>query len=649
MEEKSDPIKVLVLGELGAARRIAQQLSHAGFEPVLQKSLISLKNSGLPHRIHSENSLILRHALEEFSQLEGKPQWIHPGVSFWAERPELHMAAQAYGLRVIGPSSRIQYLFQNNLQFLLCAQDLGIPHIALSFDPLHTTREIEDFITQYQQTFPFVLKAVRGNGRFAVRVIQDLTDLRQNLPLWFDQLRWVLGEVMVFPEKYIEGARQILVPFVRFKNGEKQIFQQVDISLQSHYRRAIEFSPPLSIDPQMMQKLEEWTLLFAEKVEYVGLGGLEFLVDGPRAFLVRGLPRLHSGFHLWEKMSGTQAVHWQLSTILHASAASHPTPAQVFSSLQMSSLRVGPVVRSESFGAILHILAEDPHLALPRPGRIHEASFQSEVDWNLDEQSEPLYTPSSGYLASVYAENAQVEGLFQDLENQLKQLWISGSLETNESFLQEVLSHPWIREGIFHAGFLDEEFIYQKHVPTELLALAVSELSSHSDFTPLMMNSVRWVAHDRLISPALIEEKKKSISEKAIRFSHQGQGLPFVEGAFHFHDQRKLRFCAYPVSQDRWNVRFGSFFFRVKRLEKPPVQMPKPDPRCYALGRGRVHALRFLPEAWIPAHEPLVIIESEGVFIPHALPKNSRVKQWKIRVDQRVELGDELAILEILS
>ena len=41
----------------------------------------------------------------------------------------------------------------------------------------------------------------------------------------------------------------------------------------------------------------------------------------------------------------------------------------------------------------------------------------------------------------------------------LDELWIAGTLQTNERFLAELLSHPWIKEDIFHAGFVDEEFL----------------------------------------------------------------------------------------------------------------------------------------------------------------------------------------------
>ena len=640
MEEKSQSIKVLVLGELGAARRISAQLSEAGFDPVLQKSLGALKAQGLPHRVHSESMTVLRQALEEFSRMTGRPQWIHPGVSLWAERPELHIAAHAFGLRVMGPSPRIQYLFQNNLQFLLCAQDLGIPHIALSFDPLHTTREIEEFIQHHHQGFPFVLKAVRGNGRFAVRVIQDLQDLRQNLPHWFDQLRWVLGEVMVFPEKYIEGARQILVPFVRFKDGKKQVFEQVDISLQSHNRRAIEFCPPLSLDPEMKSKLQEWTELFADKVEYIGVGALEFLVDGPRAFLVRGVPRLHSGFHLWEKMSGTQAVHWQLKTVLPPYLEQSESFDVVQKHLSTSGTR---------YGAMLHILAEDPLLALPRPGVIEEASFQAEFEWNFDDQGSQTRTPSSGYLAGIDAEAAEPELLFQELERKLGKLWIAGSLETNESFLKEVLAHPWMREGIFHAGFLDEEFIYHRQVPADLLILGVSEITLHPDVSAGAFQNYRWLAQDRFVSESLVSERASRILSRDIQYMKTHKGYPLVKGELQLKDDSSLRLCAYPLSHDRWNVRLGPYFFRVRKVEPLSPEQPKRAPRCYALGPGRVHALRFLPDTLIPAHEPMVMIESEGVFIAHSIPRASRVKEWKVEVNQYVELGEELAVLEVLA
>ena len=87
----------------------------------------------------------------------------------------------------------------------------------------------------------------------------------------------------------------------------------------------------------------------------------------------------------------------------------------------------------------------------------------------------------------------------------------------------------------------------------------------------------------------------------------------------------------------------------MKKIPVSTLDQVQKDPRCFALGSGRVHAIRFLPGAWIPAHDPLVILESEGVFIPHALPRNSRVKEWKIEANEWVALGQELAIVEIVS
>ena len=49
----------------------------------------------------------------------------------------------------------------------------------------------------------------------------------------------------------------------------------------------------------------------------------------------------------------------------------------------------------------------------------------------------------------------------------------------------------------------------------------------------------------------------------------------------------------------------------------------------------------------IPAHEAFLIIESLGVLVPHALPKDVRVIKWKVAAEDRVTVGQDLADLEL--
>ena len=130
-----------------------------------------------------------------------------------------------------------------------------------------------------------------------------------------EQVRKNHGEVALFAERYLEGARHILVPFVRYQDGRFRTFPMVDSSLQCRYRKVVEFCPVTGISEEMQVQLSEWTEQFADHCGYIGVGTIEYLVEDSRAFLVEGSTRLTTGFHLWERVAGTSAVAWQLSAL----------------------------------------------------------------------------------------------------------------------------------------------------------------------------------------------------------------------------------------------------------------------------------------------------------------------------------------------
>ena len=53
-------------------------------------------------------------------------------------------------------------------------------------------------------------------------VVHEARELESRLLLWMEQLRRNYGEVILFAERYLEGARHIVVPFVRFVDGRSE-------------------------------------------------------------------------------------------------------------------------------------------------------------------------------------------------------------------------------------------------------------------------------------------------------------------------------------------------------------------------------------------------------------------------------------------
>jgi acetyl/propionyl-CoA carboxylase alpha subunit len=232
----------------------------------------------------------------------------------------------------------------------LDAARLSIPHLVFSFDPLHTLREIEVWMEQSQQQFPLILRTVQGGrGRHRVCVVRDHQSLQKDLPIWLEQLRRSFGEVIFFIEKYLETARLISIPFVRFQSGWCRLFSAIDSSLQRQQREVIEICPAEQVDAPILRQLESWTRKLVEEWSYVGVGILEFIVDGSRAYFSRGVAGLTMNFPLWEKISAVQAVAWQVEALKHST----PSSFRNFSEKR----RIKPTI---CFGMLLFIIYRNP-------------------------------------------------------------------------------------------------------------------------------------------------------------------------------------------------------------------------------------------------------------------------------------------------
>jgi acetyl-CoA carboxylase biotin carboxylase subunit len=645
----------IVLGSHGVGDLICESLEKLGFLTNFAPSHIQrFASIGWAGSSPDDLRKILRSWVAEQRQKHPESSlWLHPGVSPWAERPELPTLGQELGVQVISPPSRVLSLYGNRLNFLGEAERLSIPNLSLSPNPFHSVREIEKLIKSQRLKLPFVLKAVRGGSGYGIRVIHHPDDLGRALGLWLEQLQRNVGEVILLAEKYVEGARRIVQPFARFANGSTQLFPSMDVSLTCRFRKLIEFCPAVETsDFGSLKKIQEWTEALIYKTGYVGVGSLEFLVDGTRAFLIEGVPRLNTSYHLWEKVAGTSAVSWQLAT-LHGD----PDLAQAFKP-----------EREWTSAVSLRFYAEDPVLQLPQPGKLAEQS--EERDWSFpgaqahfspaalvgqelmgaedvdDEKRNPLETQFGGLLGHLWVGGEDRKRALTVAKGILEQLWMAGSLQTNERFLQELLCHPWIQEGIFHASFIDEEFIPAISPSPDMLVLfiAIAQFCA-SELAPSA--SFKWVVGDQWMKAL---SKNPSMEWKSGPHFFEVQGRKGLSGTFMGVNSRSYRTLAYPIMDNKWLVRIGNWSFSVRRVISKSLadgnKGIKPNPKLNALVSGRVHSLLFREGSWVQAHDTVLIIESLGSLIPHALPVDVKVRQWFTKPQELVLSGQVLAELE---
>lgn len=611
--------KAMVLGHPALARRIAKDLEDLGFVCDLA-----------PAPEHGDLEATLRRWRELGVTC------VHPGTGSWAEKPELPQLCQTLGMECVTPASKILSLFANKLSLLSEAEAAGIPTLVQGNEPLSSVREIEQFIASKGNRYPIILKAIRGGAGFGVQILRSHQDLEKKLPLWLEQLARVYGEAIVFPETYLESCKRIIAPFARFRDGKIVCFSKIDSSLQHLFRRLVDFCPARTLAQETHDEIDHYTRTFTEKVGYVGVGALEYFIDADRVFMINGACRLNHGFHLWEAADQTSGVAWQLATL----GILRDIPS--------------PPLKGSLHSMGVRIYCEDPVLQLPQPGQVAEmgeakvwkigkANVELDLAVNAGDTVPP---PEDGLLGILVGSAPEKHVLEVACLKALEEVWIAGAIQTNERFLRELLMHPFVKAGMIHAGFVDEDFIPRLRPSKEIFSLFAGVcVSAFGQVIAIARTAPsKWIVGDQWVKPqdAKVEWCVPArVQEQQEGFSASGVLLDPVRGAA----GEKLRVCIWPLSANRWQVRIGEWVFSVRQVLGAKT-VSGDSVALYAQTSGVLHSILYKEGSVVEGHDALVVIESLRTLIPHAVPIKCKIKSWHFESGTYVKMGQELAILE---
>lgn len=585
--------------------------------------------------------------LNEFelvSWLSARPSdastFIHPGLSFWADRPEFPQLVSGAGFFPVSPSASLVSLCLNKLNVALEAEAAGIPTLALGLDPLSSLREIEAQLEKSGESFPIVLKSLKVAQGHGIQVIRSLPELREVVPIWFEQLIRRYSNASIIIERCLPSARHVIIPFAADGARFTKVFAIVDASLQTRWRRMIQFIPAEGIDPKAAVALHEYVHHWVRHLAFSGFGSLEFLIEGDRVYLIDATARMNTSFPLWEELTGIDSVEWQL-----ASLGQLPIPVQKPVSTEPSEL-------GKNFGAgiALRFYAEDPVRQIPCPGLIRERTdpFRKEYDdpsstaiWmtRYEENQEVLWT-SSGVIGELFVFAADRKSCLKAARKVIREIWIAGSVQTNQRFLLEHLEHPFVRENLIHAGFTDEDFVPEGFPPVEV----VHELAGLADlFFPLA--GARWISGNYRVPPNASGVPQWS---NRTEFTTAGRLTGFTAEITHSDGVHRVLFE--PLTEDRWLVHFKTWSIPLRRMSPPqaPKEVRSVTRKILALAPGRIHALLRQPGEILEPGDRACMLESIGILVPHAVPIQVRLLEWKVEVGEVVEAGRELAVLELL-
>ena len=363
---------------------------------------------------------------------------VHPGYGFLSENAGFARAVLDAGLTWVGPSPEsIEAMGSKVAAKKRVAAD-GVPVLA-ELDPETVT----------EADLPVLIKASAGGGGRGMRIVRELSTLREEVAAARREAESAFGDGTVFCEPLLEGARHVEVQILADAHGTVWALGERECSIQRRHQKIVEETPSPAVTPEIRTKLFDAAVAAARSISYVGAGTVEFLLSakGTIHFLEVNT-RLQVEHPVTECVYGIDLVRWQLAIAEGAQL---------------------PADRPEPTGHAIEVrlYAEDPaHNWRPQSGTLHrfalsdvdaEFAVPREFGLRLDSGVEDGSVVGVHYdpmLAKVIAWGPDRAAAARRLSAALATATIHGVL-TNRDLLVNVLRSKEFLAGDTDTGFLD--------------------------------------------------------------------------------------------------------------------------------------------------------------------------------------------------
>ncbi len=402
---------------------------------------------------------------------------VHPGYGFLAENPKFAKAILDAGMEFIGPRPHSMEMVGDKAKAKKIADQVGVPTVP-GLPPSDDIEFLKEGIRRIG--FPALLKAVAGGGGKGMKLIEDETNIDENILSAQREALNAFGDRTLIVEKYVFPARHVEVQVIGDKYGNVYVLGERECSLQRRHQKIIEETPSPGIDEEIRKKLFEYALKIAKGVSYESAGTCEFIVsDDGEVYFLEVNARLQVEHPITEMTTGLDIVRLQIEVA------------------NGEKLNLDDINRfGHSIEARLY--AEDPEENfLPSSGRIEVLEFPHiqgiRIDTGVVEGTEvsPLFDPMIAKIISYGVDREQAR---RKLVYALEETLLIGP-KTNQHFLIYLLESEEFKTGKTYTHtvqdildrYKNEEFLLPEDIKENLKALKDNRHQLHisETFNPI--------------------------------------------------------------------------------------------------------------------------------------------------------------------
>jgi len=386
---------------------------------------------------------------------------IHPGYGFLAENAAFARAVEAAGLVFIGPTPETIDRLGNKAQAKAEARAVDVPVLDGGERASADAATIAGWVRAL--AWPVLLKPAAGGGGKGMHVVHGDVGLEAAIGTAMREARSAFGDPALIVEPYVERGRHVEVQIAGDGRGAVIHLFERECTLQRRHQKLVEEAPAAPLPPGLREQLLGDAVRLARRLDYRGVGTVEFLVSGDRHWFLEVNPRLQVEHPVTEEITGIDIVELMLRV-----AAGEALP-----------LRQDEVtLRGHAVEA--RLCAEDPALDfLPATGAIAALEFPTAgVRIETGVRAGSVVTPHyDSLLAKLVVHAADRAAALDRLASALARTQVLG-VTTNQGFLQQLLELPATRDASFHTRSVDEVLAAQRgaaaQAPAEIAAASAA-------------------------------------------------------------------------------------------------------------------------------------------------------------------------------
>jgi acetyl-CoA carboxylase biotin carboxylase subunit len=276
-----------------------------------------------------------------------------------------------------------------------------------------------------------------------MRVAAMEEDFARHFQLAKSEALAAFGNDAVYIEKYLARPRHVEIQVLGDRHGRVVHLNERDCSVQRRHQKLIEEAPSPAMTPELRARMGEAAVHLAQRIDYVGAGTIEFLLDRDGSFYFMEMnTRIQVEHPVTEEVTGLDLVKEQLLV-----AAGQP-----MSFAQGDIAFTGHAIECR-------INAEDfEHGFRPSPGQVTYWYKPGGPGIRVDSHVyagysiPPYYDSMIGKLIAYGKNRAEA---IRRMEIALEEMIVEG-IKTSIPFHRLALAHPRFRAGDLDTRFVED-------------------------------------------------------------------------------------------------------------------------------------------------------------------------------------------------